>query len=142
MYYPPPIGVPWPGLSGPRWGSSGAILQVLTLSANAFTVGDPQGTLIGNIQNTTPGSNVVITGQSVANALQITLVSGVWKLQVGPSAPGSSGTLTFNLIETLAGAFNSPLTTMTLSVTEMAAAGSAPIIQLDLDFSKAFPPVL
>ncbi len=91
------------------------------------------------IQNTTPGSTVTITGQSTANALQVAFVASVWQLQVGPSAPGGSGTITFNLVETLAGSFNSPLTTMALSAVEMG--GSGPIIQLVRDFSQAFPPI-
>jgi hypothetical protein len=97
------------------------VLQTLSLSANTFTVGNAHGTLIGNVQNTTTGSTVTFSSLSVANALQLALVSGVWQIQVGSAAPGSPGTSTFNLIETLAGGANSPHTTSGLSVSEVAA---------------------
>jgi beta-glucanase (GH16 family) len=95
-----------------------ATLQTLTLSASSFAIGDPQGTFVGNVQNTTPGSIVTFNSLSVANSLQLANVAGVWQVQVGSSAPGAAGTLTFNLVETLAGATNSPNTTSGLNVNE------------------------
>lgn len=95
-------------------------LQALTLSANSFTAGAAQGTLVGNVQNTTAGSTVVFSSLSVANSLQLASVSGVWEVQVGSGAPGSPGTLTFALVETLAGAANSPNATSGLTVNETA----------------------
>ncbi|MGA7384499.1 MAG: hypothetical protein WBW81_07355 [Methylocella sp.] len=116
----------------------GVTLQTLTLSANSFTVGAAQGTLVGNVQNTAAGSAVTFSSLSVAGSLQLVNVAGTWQVQVGPSAPGSPGTLTFALVETLAGAANSPNTTSGLAVTETAA-GSNPILQLLADMSQAFP---
>jgi len=96
-------------------------LQALALSANSFTAGAAQGTLVGNVQNTAAGSAVALSNLSVAGSLQLVNVSGTWQMQVGPSAPGSPGTLTFALVETLAGAANSPNTTSGLAVNETAA---------------------
>jgi hypothetical protein len=45
-------------------------------------------------------------------------VAGVWRVQVGSAAPGTSGTITFNLVETLSGA--SPHTTLGFVVNENA----------------------
>jgi len=95
-----------------------APLQTLTLSASSFTIGDPQGTFVGNVQNTTRGSIVTFNSLSVANSLQLANVAGAWQVQVGSSAPGAAGTLTFNLVETLAGATNSPNTSSGLNVNE------------------------
>jgi hypothetical protein len=106
-------------------------LRTLTLSTNAFTVGNAQGTFVGNVLNTAPGSAVGFNTLSVANSLQLVLASGVWKIQVGSSAPGSPTALTFNLIETLNGASNTPKTTSGFTVNENAAGGGV------LDFSVA-----
>ena len=98
-------------------------LLTLTLSGNSFSVGDPQGTIVGNVMNTTAGSTVAFDSLSVANSLQLVNVAGAWQVQVGSSAPGSAGTLTFNLVETLAGTTNSPNTTRGFTVNE----GSTPL---------------
>ena len=106
------------------------LLRTLSLSANSFTVGNAQGMFVGNVMNTAPGSMVVISALSVANSLQLVKVAGVWKIQVGSAAPGSPGTLTFNLIESLQGASNTPHTSA-ISVLENAAGAGT------LDFSQA-----
>jgi hypothetical protein len=97
-------------------------LQPLTLSANTFASGMPQGTIIGTIQGTSSGSTVAINTQSTANAIQVVQVgtSNVWQLQVGSGATLGAQVYTFNLVETLAGAGGSPRTTNGLSVTETA----------------------
>jgi len=101
-------------------------LQPLTLSAAIFHAGDPQGTIIGTILGATPGSAITFNSLSPAGALQFAGTS----LQVGPSPSGSPSTVTFNLVETLAGATNTPNQTNGFSVSELAAGGI-------LDFSNA-----
>lgn len=96
-------------------------LHALTLNANQFTVGSPQGTVVGNVLSTTPGSTVTFSSLSVAGSLQLALVTGVWQVQVGPSAPGTPGTVTFNLVETKTASPNSPNMTSGFSVIENAA---------------------
>src|SRR5947207_2278417 len=83
-----------PGPSAP------ATLQTLTLSGNSFTVGAAQGTLVGVVLGTMAGSTVTFNALSVAGSLQLAFTGGAWQLQVGPSAPGTPGTITFNLVET------------------------------------------
>lgn len=137
--YPPGTGIPTSGLSGQE--SSvilSVILQTLSLSANNFTVGNAQGTIIGNVLNTTAGSTLAFNSLSVANSLQLANVGGTWQIQVGSSAPGSPSTLTFNLIETLAGAGNTPKTTSGFTVNELASSAN-PILQLTLDMTQSFP---
>jgi hypothetical protein len=87
------------------------VLGALSLSANSFNVGSLQGTFIGNVLNTTPGSIVTFNNLIIANSLQLVLVGNTWKVQVGSAAPGTPGTITFNLVETLPRAANSPRTT-------------------------------
>ena len=96
-------------------------LRVIAISGNSFTVGNPQGTFVGNVQNTTSGSTITFASLSVANSLQLAKVGGIWQIQVGSAAPGSPSTLTFNLVETMAGATNTPRTTTGFSVGEVAA---------------------
>ena len=115
-------GTSLPSTSAPSAVVTGIVLQALQLSAASFTVGSLQGTLVGTVLNTTSGSTITFDSLSVAGSLQLALVSGSWKLQVGPSAPGVPGTITFNLVETLASAVNSPLMTTGFSVIENAAA--------------------
>ena len=81
-----------------------ATLQTLTLSAAAFHVGDPQGTVVGTILGASSGSAIAFNSLSTAGALQIAGTS----LQVGPTPSGSPSAVTFNLVETLAGARNTP----------------------------------
>ncbi|MCI0601130.1 MAG: hypothetical protein L0Y60_16760 [Beijerinckiaceae bacterium] len=95
-------------------------LQALSFSANSFTAGAAQGTVIGNILGATAGSTVTILTQSTAGALQIGAGN---VLQVGPTPPASPGTITLTLRETLAGATNTPRDTAGLSVIESAAGG-------------------
>jgi hypothetical protein len=117
-----------PGTNGNVWllaaaaasGGGAPVLQSLTLSGNSFSAGAAQGTVIGTIQNTTAGSVLSLTNVSPAGALQI---SGT-QLQVGPSPPGTAGTITFSIVETLTGAVNSPNTTSGLSVSESSGSGS------------------
>ncbi len=104
--------------SAPSATVTGTSLQALQLSAASFTVGNAQGMLVGTVLNTTAGSVITFDSLSVAGSLQLALVSGSWKIQVGPSAPGTPGTITFNLVETLSGAVNSPRTTAGFSVVE------------------------
>jgi hypothetical protein len=99
-------------------------LKTLTLGANSFTVGNAPGTVIGNVLNTTPGSTVTFNSLSVANSLQLANTSGVWQVQVGSSAPSGATLITFNLVETLAGA--PPKTTSGLAVNENAVAAFDP----------------
>ncbi len=95
-------------------------LQTLALSANTFTSGAAQGTLIGNILNAAPGSTITIFSQSNAGALQ---VAGA-QLQVGPTPPAGASSLTVTLQESLSGATHSPNKTGPLGVTENAASGA------------------
>jgi hypothetical protein len=92
-------------------------LQTLTLSAAAFHVGDPQGTVVGTILGASSGSAIAFNSLSTAGALQIAGRS----LQVGPTPSGSPSTVTFNLIETLAGATNTPNQTNGFAVSERVA---------------------
>jgi hypothetical protein len=96
---------------------SSITLQTLSLSANTFTSGAAQGTLIGNILNATPGSTITVFSQSNSGALQ---VAGT-QLQVGPTPPIGTNSLTVVLQETLSLATNSPNLTGPLGVTENAA---------------------
>jgi hypothetical protein len=100
------------------------VLKALTLSANSFLVGATQGTIVGNVLNTTSGSTVAFNSLSVAGSLQLVNVGGIWQVQVGPSAPGAPTTITFNLRETLASGANSPHQTSGLSVFEQAVGSS------------------
>jgi uncharacterized protein DUF4038/malectin (di-glucose binding ER protein)/collagenase-like protein with putative collagen-binding domain len=93
-------------------------LGALTPSATSFHTCAAVGTVIGTINGTTPGSTVTITGQSTSNALQVAKVGSAWQLQVGPGALCGPNTFTFSLVETLAGATNSPRTTSGLSETQ------------------------
>ncbi len=95
-------------------------LGVLSLSATTFTSGAAQGTFIGNILNSTPGSTITILSQSNAGALQIVGT----QLQVGPTPPVGANALTVTLRETLTGATNSPNNTGPLGVTENASGSS------------------
>ncbi|MGB6177048.1 MAG: hypothetical protein WBF43_12105, partial [Methylocella sp.] len=92
-------------------------LQTLTLSDPAFHVGDPQGTVVGTILGASSGSTITFNSLSTAGALQI---SGTI-LEVGPTPLGSPSTVTFNLVETLAGATNTPNQTNGFSVSELVA---------------------
>jgi hypothetical protein len=115
------------------------LLQTLTLTGAAFMVGDPQGTRLGDVIGTMSGSTVTFDSLSVSGSLQLALVSGVWQLQVGPTAPGTGGTITFNLVETLGGISNSPHTTSGFTVIENATPIFPLLIEL-LDMSQSFPP--
>jgi hypothetical protein len=92
-------------------------LQTLSLSAAAFHVGDPQGTAVGTILGASPGSTIALDSLSTAGALQIAGTS----LQVGPTPSSTPGTVTFNLVETLTGATNTPNQTNGFSVSELVA---------------------
>ncbi len=99
-----------------------AILQTLTLSPSgtsglAFHVGDPQGTVVGTILGASPGSAIAFNSLAPAGALQIIGTS----LQVGPAPSGAPSTVTFNLVESLAGATNTPKQTNGFSVSELMA---------------------
>ena len=96
---------------------TGVTLQPLTLSAAAFRVGDPQGTVVGSILGASSGSTIAFNSLGMAGALQIAGTS----LQVGPTPSGSPSTVTFNLVETLTGATNTPNQTNGFSVSELAA---------------------
>lgn len=100
-------------------------LRPLSLGANTFAAGAAQGTFIGNILGTTPGSTLAISSQSNAGALQVANVGGNWQLQVGPSAPASANSLTVTLQEALSGAINSPNTSGLLGVTVNASGSSS-----------------
>jgi hypothetical protein len=76
-----------------------SLLSPLTLDTNSFVVGSPQGTVIGTVQGTTPGSMLLLTN-SDSGAVQ--LVSGV--IQVGPNPASSVSAFTIELTEILAGA--------------------------------------
>ncbi|MCI0362886.1 MAG: hypothetical protein L0219_03340, partial [Phycisphaerales bacterium] len=92
-------------------------LQTLNLSAAAFHVGDPQGTAVGTILGASPGSTIAFDSLSTAGALQIVGTS----LQVGPTPSDTPGTVTFNLVENLTGATNTPNQTNGFSVSELVA---------------------
>ncbi|MGH6936455.1 MAG: hypothetical protein ACRED2_09800, partial [Methylocella sp.] len=92
-------------------------LQTLTLSAATFHVGDPQGTVVGNILGASPGSTIAFDSLSTAGALQIVGTS----LQVGPTPSDTPGTVTFNLVESLTGATNTPNQTNGFSVSALVA---------------------
>ncbi|MFZ0506585.1 MAG: hypothetical protein WAM29_00400 [Methylocella sp.] len=92
-------------------------LQTLTLSDPAFHVGDPQGTVVGTILGASSGSTITFNSLEPAGALQISGTS----LEVGPTPSGSPSTVTFNLVETLAGATNTPNQTNGFSVSELVA---------------------
>jgi hypothetical protein len=92
-------------------------LQTLTLSAAAFHVGDPQGTMVGTILGASSGSAIAFNSLSTVGALQIAGTS----LQVGPTPSGSPSIITFNLVETLASATNTPNQTTGSSVSELVA---------------------
>jgi hypothetical protein len=96
---------------------SSITLQTLSLSANTFSSGAAQSTLIGNILNATPGSTIAVFSQSNSGALQVTGT----QLQVGPTPPIGANSLTVVLQETLSLATNSPNPTGPLGVTENAA---------------------
>ncbi|MDQ6704011.1 MAG: hypothetical protein M3Z96_13470 [Pseudomonadota bacterium] len=112
------------------------MLQPLTLSSASFHAGDPQGTVVGTILEASSGSTITFNSLSRAGALQIAGTS----LQVGPTPSGSPSTVTFNLIETLAGATNTPNQTNGFSVSELAV-GSAPILQALLDMTQGTLPL-
>src|ERR1700730_11800667 len=88
-------------------------LSTLTISANQFTVGNAQGTIIGTVQGLTSGSILLLT-DSFSGAVQ--LVSGV--LQVGPTPPTGTSTFNIQLTEVLSNATNSPNIT-TISISEV-----------------------
>ena len=112
---------------------SAVTLQTLTVSAAVFHVGDPQGTVVGNILGASSGSTIAFNSLSTG-ALQIAGTS----LQVGPTRSGTPATVTFNLVETLTGATSTPNQTNGFSVSELAA-GGAPTLILALDITQAFP---
>lgn len=120
-YDPRTLGLVFVNFNSTPGPSVGMGLQTLTLNANQFTVGNPQGTVVGSVLNTTPGSTVTFSSLSVAGSLQLALVGSTWQIQVGPTAPGTPGTITFNLVETKASSPNSPNTTSGFSVIENAA---------------------
>ena len=105
-------------------------LQPLTSSGATFHAGDPQGTVVGTILGASPGSTIAFNSLSTAGALQITGTS----LQVGPTPPATPATVTFNLVETLAGATNTPNQTKSFSVSELA---EFPTLSLVLDMSSS-----
>ena len=109
-------------------------LQTLTLSADTFTVGGAQGTVIGTVQGTTAGSTLSLSN---SNSGAVQLVSGV--IQAGATPPGGSGTFNIQLTETLSGAANSPNAT-TLSIIENAT-GSGPILEAFLDLTQGTLPL-
>jgi hypothetical protein len=86
--------------------------QLLTLSGNTFLVGSAQGHLIGNVIGTTAGSTITFNSLSIPNSIQLANVAGTWQIQVGPSVTLAPVTITFNLVETLSMAVNSPQTSM------------------------------
>ena len=104
-------------LQANRWTIVAGALQPLTLSAAAFHVGDPQGTVVGTILGASSGSTITFNSLSAAGALQIAGTS----VQVGPTPSGSPSTVTFNLVETLTGATNTPNQTNGFSVSELVA---------------------
>jgi hypothetical protein len=86
--------------------------QMLTLSGNSFPVNSAQGILIGNVIGTTNGSTVTFDSLSIPGSIQLANVSGTWQIQVGPSITTTPITITFNIVETLSIAVNSPQTSM------------------------------
>ncbi len=107
-------------------------LQPLTLSGESFKTGASQGTLVGYILNASAGSAIAFDSLSVAGALQIVGTS----IEVGPTPPIVPATITFNLIETLIGAVNTPTQTNSFSIAELV---GNPTLVLDLDMTLAFP---
>jgi hypothetical protein len=97
------------------WTIVAGALQPLTLSAAAFHVGAPQGTVVGTILGASSGSAITFNSLSTAGALQITGTS----LPVGPAPSGTPAIVTFNLVETLTGATNTPNQTNGFSVSEL-----------------------
>lgn len=93
-------------------------LGTLTLSANSFTSGNAQGTVIGTVLGTFPGSTLSLTDPH-SGACQI--VSGV--IQVGATPPVGTNTFNITVRETDALASNSPKDTV-LSISEVAAGGA------------------
>ena len=73
--------------------------------------------MVGTILGASSGSAIAFNSLSTAGALQIAGRS----LQVGPTPSGSPSTVTFNLIETLAGATNTPNQTNGFAVSERVA---------------------
>ena len=108
------------GLSGCIFGTTtpptGNTLNTLSLSNTGIPGGQAQGYPVGIVTNTTSGSTVTISAQSVPNAFQLAYLGGnAWQVQVG-TVPVSSSTITFT--ETLAGKTNSPNTGSPITITE------------------------
>jgi hypothetical protein len=106
-------------------------LGVLRLSNNSFISGFPQGTFIGNVLGAAPGSVITIASQTVAGAIQIANVSGIYQLQIGPSPLLGAQGYTIALTETLTAAAGSPKTTSGLFVGEIATFQSAVQMRID-----------
>jgi len=113
------------GVNSPRENANGAAIHFavvdpstwalpnLQADTNETVVGTPAGTFISSIHNTTVGSIVAITNLSVAGSVTI----GPYRsIITGASLPSTATTITFDLVETLAGIGNSPHTTTGLSV--------------------------
>jgi hypothetical protein len=73
--------------------------------------------VVGTILGAGSGSAIAFNSLSTAGALQITGTS----LQVGPTPSGTPAIVTFNLVETLTGATNTPNQTNGFSVSELMA---------------------
>lgn len=93
-------------------------LNVLTLSASSFIVGNLSGTVIGNIQNTTIGSTLSTTDSRVvidsSNRLLVGLIPATTNFNI-------------DIIETLIGVPNSPKTT-TFTITVNSAGVITPLV--------------
>lgn len=93
-------------------------LLPLSLSSNTIAENVPNGTIIGNVVGTSPGSTITMQAGSDAR-LTVNLSGGVWRLlTTGATIDYEAATsLSFGLVETLAGATGNPKTTAGLSVT-------------------------
>ena len=77
----------------------------------------PKEPWLGTILGASSGSAIAFNSLSTRGALQITGTS----LQVGPAPSGTPAIVTFNLVETLTGATNTPNQTNGFSVSELVA---------------------
>jgi hypothetical protein len=96
------------------WTNSYSItLQALSLSSSTFNNDMAAGAVVANVLNTSGG---IITLNALSPLGSLT-ISGT-QILVGPTPPSAPAAITFNLVETLAGATNSPHTTSGFSISE------------------------
>lgn len=96
------------------WTNSYSVtLQALSLSSSTFNDELVAGAVVANVLNTS-GGVIALNALSPPGSLTI---SGT-QILVGQTPPSAPAAITFNLVETLAGATNSPRTTSGFSISE------------------------